>query len=520
MHEAGNKATREEVVVDGEVDDRGAERVAPTRFDATTTTQRPVVVSTGAEAQDDYAKALKKTAVDGVKAMELLELEEMHQMTPHGLKAARVALGAVLEYMNSSDKRIEALEHEIEALKIGNAVSSQPIRSWAKVVGGEAPPTRRTETNPPPPSLINNAKAKQMTVRINDVIIRAQMAKATSSQLVAMFKNGGCPAANSIIAARRTARADVILLLETIEARRELEAASEWVKNVTPSARILRQTFPVAVHGVRIDAIDTNCQEATIEILKKDNCRLHPGLEIASVTWPSFALRPDAYGRRKRYSTLILEIIKPEMANRLVAEGFLESENPLLCERWERTGDPRQCFNCQEYGHMAAACTNKTKCGRCAGPHQSQDHGINKPGEIQCSVCPEKHESWSKNCKIRKKEIHKIQQRLETKPKWFNVPLLTPLSSSPTSSKDEEGFTTVPLKSTMKRKTLTEVNSNIRKVERPKLFAGLIPANQSTLQIPNSQPTSSNQKAPMQTAQSNSQTSMEECGNTISILNE
>lgn len=510
---------RGDVAVDGENGSGDAAERAPstcrdTITTTTTTTQRTVEDNNEV---GDYAKALKKTAVDGIKAMEALELEEMHRMTPHGLKAARVALGAVLGYINSSEKRIETLENEVKTLKTRDATGSQPIKSWAKVVGGEAPPAmRHTETNPPPPSLINNAKAKQMTVRINDANIRTQMAKATSSQLVTMFKNGGCSAAESIIAARRTARADVILLMESIEARKELEAANEWVKSVTPSAKILRQTFQVAVHGVCVDAVDTNCQEAAIEILKKDNCRLHPGLEIASVTWPSFAFRPDVYGRKKRYSTLVLEITNPEMANRLVAEGFLESENPLLCEKWERTGDPRQCYNCQEYGHMAAACTNKTKCGRCAGPHQSQDHGINKPGEVQCSVCPGKHESWSKNCEIRRKEIRRIQQRLENKSKWFNVPL----SSSPTIAKDNEGFTVVPPRNIIKRKALAEMSSNTRKVGRPKLFAGPVSSNQSTIQIPSNQPTEFIQKASTQTVQSSEPIAMEVDENMTPILNE
>ncbi len=83
---------------------------------------------------------------------------------------------------------------------------------------------------------------------------------------------------------------------------------------------------------------------------------------------------------------MILEITNSEIANRLMTKGFLESENSLLYEKWERIDNLRQYYNCQEYEHIAAACTNKTKCGRCVKPHQSQDHSINKSEEMQCSI--------------------------------------------------------------------------------------------------------------------------------------
>ena len=116
---------RGDVAVDGENGSGdAAERASSTCCDMitiTTITQRTVEDNNEV---GDYAKALKKTAVDGIKAMEALELEEMHRMTPHGLKAARVALGAVLGYINSSEKRIETLENEVKTLKTRDATDS------------------------------------------------------------------------------------------------------------------------------------------------------------------------------------------------------------------------------------------------------------------------------------------------------------------------------------------------------------------------------------------------------------
>jgi len=88
--------------------------------------------------------------------------------------------------------------------------------------------------------MIDNAKAKQMTLRFDNKEIRRAFAGSTSTQLAHTFRNNACPAAASIVAARRTMRGDIILNTTTIEARQELEEATEWAKSVDPSARILR----------------------------------------------------------------------------------------------------------------------------------------------------------------------------------------------------------------------------------------------------------------------------------------
>jgi len=253
-----------------------------------------------------------------------------------------------------------------------------------------------------------------------------------------------------------------------------------------------------------------------------------------SVKWPGFAFRLDETGKAKKYSTLLIEIPEPEMANKVIAEGILESESPLLCTRWERTGDPRQCYNCQEYGHMARACKNETRCGRCTGPHQSKDYGVKRSQEEKCAVCQGPHESWSRECKIRQGELHRIRQKLEDKPKWFNEPMRRfnelsgrfnelsgrvneppgrsnepkglagqPLrfsSSAPlsTTQLSRDGFTTVPARGVRKRKALADVTgrsqdvtSAPKRVGRPRRMDAVEPGQKSIQpsQTPSSQPT-------------------------------
>ncbi|KAG5803700.1 hypothetical protein H9Q74_009040 [Fusarium xylarioides] len=60
---------------------------------------------------------------------------------------------------------------------------------------------------------------------------------------------------------------------------------------------------------------------------------------------------------------------------------------------------PKQCFNCQDFGHMAMQCPNEVRCGRCLEPHLTQNCNTeDKPDK--CLFCGGNHPSyWLKCCR-------------------------------------------------------------------------------------------------------------------------
>jgi len=66
-----------------------------------------------------------------------------------------------------------------------------------------------------------------MTVRFDNEGTRKAFVGSTSTQLAHTFRNNAYSAAASIVAARRTTRGDIILNTTTVEARQELEEATE-----------------------------------------------------------------------------------------------------------------------------------------------------------------------------------------------------------------------------------------------------------------------------------------------------
>lgn len=71
---------------------------------------------------------------------------------------------------------------------------------------------------------------------------------------------------------------------------------------------------------------------------------------------------------------------------------------------------PLRCFKCQRYGHVAAICKGKQKCGRCAGDHE---YGKCEVGaKLKCCNCGGEHSSAYRGCEASKRavEVNKVKQ--------------------------------------------------------------------------------------------------------------
>ena len=369
--------------------------------------------------------------------------------------------------------------------------------SWANLVSRPSPATTST-----PQAYLEKEdarKAKRVTIRVDDQEEKKQLLAATLTQVVDTFKSAGGPA-ESIIAAHRARGGDIILQTATIEARESLERNEDWARRACSSARTLRQTTPVVIHGVRIAAINEKDQRATIEAIKGANRTLHPGLEIVKVEWPVCAHRTNGTGEKKKFSSLVVEVTSPEAANRLIEEGLAFEGTILFCDSWVRNSNPHQCFNCYGYGHIGRACKHPIRCGFCAGNHATNDHEKVSPGVQKCATCGGKHPAWSKDCPIPQKEKARIMNKVNAKPKFYRVParttvnLLPPFKFGPingtTSGPDAEGFQ--PVASRKRRSPVADTNkisaSTSAKRGRPTTQAKLAEPEAGQKMIQQSQP--------------------------------
>lgn len=65
-----------------------------------------------------------------------------------------------------------------------------------------------------------------------------------------------------------------------------------------------------------------------------------------------------------------------------------------------------QCYNCQQYGHIATRCEQETAtCRNCAGAHDSRTC---KSDTVKCANCKELHKASSTTCKAKSQAVRSL----------------------------------------------------------------------------------------------------------------
>ncbi|KAG6053140.1 hypothetical protein E4U32_007817, partial [Claviceps aff. humidiphila group G2b] len=79
---------------------------------------------------------------------------------------------------------------------------------------------------------------------------------------------------------------------------------------------------------------------------------------IAKVT----ARKPRASAK---FAPLIIAVDGVEAANKLCREGIVYQSEIFDAEPYNAAVNPRQCYRCHKFGHIAVYCEALAKCGRC-----------------------------------------------------------------------------------------------------------------------------------------------------------
>lgn len=210
-----------------------------------------------------------------------------------------------------------------------------------------------------------------------------------------------------ILTANQMKSGDLTISTATIQDADMLrELAGEWGKEVAEGAVVQIPTYPVVVHGIHSKSIDlSKIEEAKQGIILANNrivpCTVH---KIKRISWISRAHEV------KERSSIIIEFTDPYSANAFIERGMVYQDQLHECELYSPESKVRQCFNCQEYGHIGTRCYKPQTCGWCSLPHPTQEcmtkdtRDTNGKEQKVCANCKGDHEAWHNHCPKMKAE--------------------------------------------------------------------------------------------------------------------
>jgi uncharacterized coiled-coil protein SlyX len=300
-------------------------------------------------------------------------------------------------------EELKQARDQIDALRRKSAVTAtaqaSPSRSYAEIA--RTPPSSQpsgirtlSSQNTTPSTLTDTLFCTIDTSRVEDKekgkVQVADIRKTIEAEIQRRGSKENWRCAAVVKEARNPHRVRVICRDES-----ETQLVKEAAQKISvPGVRVLRdQLYPVRVDNANRTAVldaDGNLLPGAMEALGTEN-----EVNIAKIAWLS---RKDS---GKAYGSMVVYVTKSSEARRLIDGQYfhLAGESAYTAVFAPREG-PTQCFNCQEIGHKAYACKKPQTCGRCA--EQGHHHKTCQTTVMKCVLCRGPHESFSKNCRVRR----------------------------------------------------------------------------------------------------------------------
>ena len=290
----------------------------------------------------------------------------------------------------------------------------QPPRTWADIARtGETHANSRRDTH-------EIGKEREIILRPNEEI--AEEVQRTSIQEIAERLKKACPLEGAnITGVRKLPSGDIIIRANTVETKQRLEKNTHLQSALGGETQVIRRTFAVLAHGIRISIVNTNDQLATAKRLQDQNSTKHPGLEILRTAWPK-----QVHDSGKTHSSLIVEVASATQANRLIEEGLVEGYDEKQCELFDKTCRLTLCFRCHKYGHRSRACKNDPFCSICGGRHDGRIcKAANKQGKHCGSCYKSDHGAWMEICPERTRQRARTSQAFRSRRTRYPVANIT-----------------------------------------------------------------------------------------------
>ena len=119
-------------------------------------------------------------------------------------------------------------------------------------------------------------------------------------------------------------------------------------------AMVRMPTWGVVVSNIPVKSINLSNQKAVISGLLAENAFIwDKQAEITQVCWLQYSMNPST---NKPNISIVIEFTTPQVANTAIKQGTAWKTVVHQTTHYNCEACIKQCFNCQQYGHMVNQC--------------------------------------------------------------------------------------------------------------------------------------------------------------------
>ncbi len=125
-------------------------------------------------------------------------------------------------------------------------------------------------------------RERKMIFKIRKQKKRENLRMLSTKKLMKRFQRAE-KTKNDVLTTRRLSSEDVKMMTRTKKIKKRVTISETFAKNIASSTYIMRRTFEMLIHDVRVVDVQTINQQKTIRRIEKQNEALHSKLKIVKI---------------------------------------------------------------------------------------------------------------------------------------------------------------------------------------------------------------------------------------------